>query len=98
VTLRLWYAGIPVDLVADSDTVDGGPGWEEYVHGHACWLIAKQQEESTSEWAEMMDRGRAEIMEQMPRDRSTSRQVRDRRGMRPETRERRDRWRFPWLP
>lgn len=96
-SVRLWYVGLPADLVNPSDTVDAGAGWEEFVHGYVCGLIARAQEEDPSRFDQMRAEGEARIRAQKPRDRSSARQVRDARGVRPESRYRRDR-RFPWLP
>lgn len=86
VSVRLWYAGIPADLVADADSIDGGPGWEDFVVADVCLNIARSQEEDEGRWTTMMADARTTIRGQKKRDRSAARQVRDSRGVRPETR------------
>lgn len=95
VSLRLWYVGIPADLVEDEDEIDGGPGWEDFVTADVCLHIANSQEEDEGRWQNMLAQATGTILDQKKRQRTESKQVRDTRGVRPETRLRR---RMPWVP
>lgn len=96
--VRIWYVGTPPKLEDDTDTVNVGTGWEDFIIGNVCISVANQQEEDPSRWMAMAAEGEAAMRGQKKRDRSRARQVRDTRGVRPESRHRRDRWRYPWLP
>jgi hypothetical protein len=45
-SLRLVYAQLLATLVNDADTVDFGPGWDDWVINDVCAMIAKIREES----------------------------------------------------
>jgi hypothetical protein len=47
-TVRLWYAPRPNILMADTDTVDGVSGWEEYIVVDACIKALTKKESDTS--------------------------------------------------
>lgn len=44
-SVRLWYSGAPTDFANDAATMDGGPGWEEFVVADVCVKIAEGEEE-----------------------------------------------------
>lgn len=75
------YMRTPVDLSADGDTVDSGPGWEDFIVNDVCRVIAKAREEDPSPY--LADRADAEarIRRQAPqRAPFAGQQVRDARG------------------
>lgn len=47
-TVRVWYIPAPATLTADTDTVDGVAGWEEYIVLHALIQYSAKSEEDSS--------------------------------------------------
>lgn len=93
-TVRIWYVGTPGALTADDDTIDGGPGWEQWVVLDVCSKIADREEKDPSVWEAKRADHERRILGQMQRHKSEAKQARDRRGARERVRRRP----FPWWP
>jgi hypothetical protein len=82
-TVTCTYVYHPFVLTGDSDTVDAGPGWEEWVVNDVCVRLANIREEDPSVYmAERADCEQRIKLQAPQRDPYASHQVRDRRGAR----------------
>lgn len=79
-TVRIWYAGTPTELSADGDTIEGGSNWEQFVVFDVCSRIASREEKDPSVWEVKRESVRQAIESQVRRNKSSTPQVRDRRG------------------
>lgn len=95
-SVRIWYTGLPTDLSSDSDTIDGGPGWDEWVVEDVCAKIAIREEKDPRGYVAMRNDFEERITDQKTRNRGEAKQVRDSRGARLTTREARIARRFPY--
>jgi len=78
------YSKTPVDLSADGDTAEVGPGWDEWLVNDVCVKIAQMREEDPSVYmSERADLERHVMSESVDRDESEPSAVRDvsRRGL-----------------
>ena len=75
------YVQAPATLTADADTIDAGPGWEEWIVNDVCVHIAQIREEDPSGYAAERQDCEGRIRSQAPdRDPFASKQVCDTRG------------------
>ena len=73
--LSLWYTGAPADLVAGTDTFEGGPGWEEYVVADVCAKIRDKEDDAHS-WLQKREAVVERMKSQLERDRAQPASIR----------------------
>lgn len=62
-SLRLVYAQLLADLSADGDTVELGPGWDEWIISDVCRMISAIREEDPSRYIQDLKLAEADILE-----------------------------------
>lgn len=60
------YEMQPSDLSAEADTFDAGTGWDNFIIGDVCAMLAAREERPTGDWVAMREEARQLIMEQAP--------------------------------
>lgn len=60
-TVRLVYDALLANLSADGDTVDLGPGWDDWIINDVCSMIAAIREEDPGVWVNFREMARKDI-------------------------------------
>jgi hypothetical protein len=60
-TVRLVYDALLANLSADGDTVELGPGWDDWVINDVCSMIAAIREEDPGVWVNFREMARKDI-------------------------------------
>jgi hypothetical protein len=82
-SVQCTYVATPVDLSADGDTAEVGPGWDEWIVEDVCAKLAQMREEDPSVFISERADTERRIKEQAPdRDESEPSAVRDVSGSR----------------
>jgi hypothetical protein len=76
--IRIIYVALPEDLDTAEDTMEAGPGWDEWIVLDVCRKIAEREDQDASRWIALRADVEARIKAQAPeRDESEPEAIRD---------------------